>query len=255
MARWFIDRGWSPCLPEIHSGTVSQEEREDPELHEMIPGPTRGWHADIAGLVWPTMRRLQIVHIDPWKDNLRGHGPFSWICEVKVSRSDFLKDDKWTAAPQANLQLIAAPKGLISEDEIPNGWGLFEVSGDENGARVFRKTSKLILHPMPLSQDFLIQMLWTLWWRSRGRIFVDIHARATSSYQIEKDSRKVGSIIKATLDYLTDKWIPYYRQGDDPSLESCLQMGGVKRKVPRHITEDTRKLRDELRALKPKSTT
>lgn len=55
------------------------------------------------------------------------------VCEVKVSRSDFLVDAK---KPHRNGEVLGvgehrfyfAPEGLIKVDELPKGWGLVEVN-------------------------------------------------------------------------------------------------------------------------------
>ena len=55
--------------------------------------------------------------------------------EIKISRNDFLneikKPDKRIATELfTNLAYFVAPAGLIKPDEIPDSWGLIEVSGD-----------------------------------------------------------------------------------------------------------------------------
>lgn len=55
--------------------------------------------------------------------------------EIKISRNDFLneikKPDKRMATELfTNLAYFVAPAGLIKPDEIPDSWGLIEVSGD-----------------------------------------------------------------------------------------------------------------------------
>ncbi|MBF4281049.1 adenylosuccinate synthase, partial [Vibrio anguillarum] len=57
----------------------------------------------------------------------------SVVCEVKVSRGDFLADAK---KPHRNGEVLGvgqhrfyfAPQGLIKPDELPEGWGLVEVN-------------------------------------------------------------------------------------------------------------------------------
>lgn len=57
----------------------------------------------------------------------------SVVCEVKVSRSDFLADAK---KPHRNGEVLGvgqhrfyvAPQGLIKPDELPKDWGLVEVN-------------------------------------------------------------------------------------------------------------------------------
>jgi len=44
------------------------------------------------------------------------------IIEVKTSRADFLNDKKWKHKPQADLQILSYAKGIIKDDEIPDGW-------------------------------------------------------------------------------------------------------------------------------------
>lgn len=60
-------------------------------------------------------------------------GGESFLVEVKVSRSDFLADKKkpHRTADKAigNYRAYLTPKGLLSPDEIPYGWQLWEVHG------------------------------------------------------------------------------------------------------------------------------
>lgn len=59
------------------------------------------------------------------------------VVEAKVSRSDFLSDQKKVhrSIPDAcgGLRYYACPKGLIKPEELPEGWGLLYTSG--NGLR------------------------------------------------------------------------------------------------------------------------
>lgn len=57
----------------------------------------------------------------------------STIIEVKISRSDFLKDKKksFRYIPQlgmGNYRFYACPDGLIKESEIPENWGLIYIN-------------------------------------------------------------------------------------------------------------------------------
>lgn len=56
------------------------------------------------------------------------------LCEVKVSRSDFLADRKkpWRRHPEQGMgdwRFYVAPAGLLRADEMPQGWGLLEWDG------------------------------------------------------------------------------------------------------------------------------
>jgi len=67
--------------------------------------------------------------------NGRKEGGFgNALIECKASRADFLSDFKksFRQNPEigiGKLRYYLAPKGLISVNELPNGWGLLETSG------------------------------------------------------------------------------------------------------------------------------
>ena len=59
-------------------------------------------------------------------------GAASTLIERKVSRADFLADrKKWFRrhedAGMGDVRYVAAPKGLLRAEEMPDGWGLLEV--------------------------------------------------------------------------------------------------------------------------------
>ncbi|WCL51448.1 MmcB family DNA repair protein [Leptospira sp. GIMC2001] len=70
--------------------------------------------------------------------------PRSWVkpeCtayEIKVSRSDFKKDEKWqTYLPYCNYLYFVAPPGIIDPSELPPEAGLYITS--TNGQKLFKK--------------------------------------------------------------------------------------------------------------------
>lgn len=59
------------------------------------------------------------------------------VVEVKVTRSDFLSDKnkKFRNQPEFGMgcfRYYACPEGLISKDELPDKWGLIEVTENQN---------------------------------------------------------------------------------------------------------------------------
>jgi len=59
-------------------------------------------------------------------------GAFSTLIECKVSRADFLSDKhkifrRCEEMGMGDLRYYAAPKGVLTADDMPYGWGLFEV--------------------------------------------------------------------------------------------------------------------------------
>jgi hypothetical protein len=108
----------------------------------------KGWIADLAGVLNPTVTELQLLkllrrkpkgydtHYTQWRIEAKNaQRLLTVIVEVKTSRSDFRGDRKWTAlAPPANLCYLAIPEGDgthdnpchfgLRLDEFPIGWGL-----------------------------------------------------------------------------------------------------------------------------------
>jgi hypothetical protein len=64
---------------------------------------------------------------------------YSYMVEVKVSRSDFLADKKknfrmWPEKGMGNFRYYACPTGLIKPEEVPDKWGLLYIN-DKGGVR------------------------------------------------------------------------------------------------------------------------
>jgi hypothetical protein len=79
-------------------------------------------------------------------DAIGWHSGLTTLVECKVSRSDFFADrKKWfRSQPEMGLgfhRYYMAPKGLIKEEELPDGWGLIEVS-DKLKTRVIKASSR-----------------------------------------------------------------------------------------------------------------
>ena len=60
----------------------------------------------------------------------------SYMIECKISRGDFRADQKkiWRQIPESSLgkyRYYAAPAGLLDPDELPEGWGLLEVTKNQ----------------------------------------------------------------------------------------------------------------------------
>lgn len=62
------------------------------------------------------------------------NGEISSVIEVKTSHSDFLADQKKVARKETkyavgDFRYYLCPEGVISKDELPNGWGLLYFDG------------------------------------------------------------------------------------------------------------------------------
>lgn len=83
-----------------------------------------------------THSRIEHFKLDAWVMNKSWANPCVTGYEVKVSRSDFVRDAKWRAyLPMCNELYFVCPRGLIAETEMSDGVGLVWVSG----SRAFTK--------------------------------------------------------------------------------------------------------------------
>ena len=70
-----------------------------------------------------------VLKIDAWALRRSWANPLSWAYEVKVSRNDFLRDDKWQGYLElCNEFYFVCPPGLIMPNELPAEVGLLWVS-------------------------------------------------------------------------------------------------------------------------------
>jgi hypothetical protein len=131
-----------------------------------------GWVADIAGVIKPTQTEildLKLIERAPkwtvetqelvyeWAERVRTmkQVPYTGLVEVKTSRSDFTRDQKWEMPQPVNLAYLAVPKGLILEDEWPAGWGILEFS--EGSIRV-RRPASIATTPPELQRDVIFEI-------------------------------------------------------------------------------------------------
>ena len=72
-----------------------------------------------------------------------GWGRTTGVIECKVSRSDFMRERKKACRQKQNLpggmgdyRWYMSPRGLLTPEEMPDGWGLLEVYGTTRRTRV-----------------------------------------------------------------------------------------------------------------------
>lgn len=85
--------------------------------------------------------------------------------EIKVSRSDWVRDQKYELYREAcHLFYVVAPKGIVAKSELPAGVGLLEPVGEGTGARLLSRVKPTRQTPTP---DKLISLMaYALMWRS-----------------------------------------------------------------------------------------
>lgn len=78
------------------------------------------------------------LRIDAWTMNRSWANACVTAYEIKISRSDFLADQKWHRyLPYCNAFYFVAPHGMIGRDELPKEAGLLQVA--KTGTRLFTK--------------------------------------------------------------------------------------------------------------------
>ncbi|MBN2257834.1 MAG: MmcB family DNA repair protein [Anaerolineaceae bacterium] len=77
-------------------------------------------------------------YMDAWAMKKSWHSPSTYGYEVKVSRRDFMQDNKWPKyLPFCNYFSFVAPTGVIKEEEVPEGVGLILVA--KGGSKLYTK--------------------------------------------------------------------------------------------------------------------
>jgi hypothetical protein len=125
-----------------------------------------GWVADLAGVIVPTQTELidlKLLKRPPswnerhslitkrriwdadtyavWRKELEALSrTMTCLVEVKTSRADFRGDRKWTSTIPTDLAFLAVPKGLVTSEEWPAGWGILEY---EDGSITRRRAPAL----------------------------------------------------------------------------------------------------------------
>lgn len=86
----------------------------------------------------PTYTASKLLILDGWAMKKSYSQPCITAYEIKVSRSDFARDTKWTLAmPLCNRFFWVCPTGLIQPDEVPKETGLLWAS--KNGKKLVTK--------------------------------------------------------------------------------------------------------------------
>jgi len=117
-----------------------------------------------------------ILRFDLWVMKKSYTRPMTWIYEIKVSRSDFINDNKWQKyLPYCTDFYFVAPIGVIDVTEVPEQAGLLLSS--KNGTRLYCKKKAPHRH-VDISDNVLKYILM-----SRSKI---INGLSNESYSPKK---------------------------------------------------------------------
>lgn len=102
---------------------LEERHREDRLVFECKNGPTHG---------------AMHLRMDAWAMKCSWSNPLTYGYEIKVSRNDFLRDDKWHRyLDYCNEFSFVCPHGLIQPEELPEKVGLLWLA--KTGGRLFAK--------------------------------------------------------------------------------------------------------------------
>lgn len=88
------------------------------------------------------------IRMDAWAMDRSWAHPCMHGYEVKITRADFLGDNKWPGyLSLCNRFSFVAPKGVIQTSELSEGVGLFEVASTGNCLRTIRKPAWREIEP------------------------------------------------------------------------------------------------------------
>ena len=155
--------------------------------------------------------------------------------EIKISRSDFLRDNKFmTYLPLCHVFYMACPKGLIKREELPADVGLIWYNPDS-------KQTTVKLHPpyrkIEISADMLMYIIFSRLDEERIPFYNQKAAYWRDWLENKSDNRKLGRIVGGALcDRIRElenevKEAGKFEAGDDrekyKNLMQCLCAAGM----------------------------
>lgn len=140
--------------------------------------------------------------LDGWAMKRSWSNPLVVGYEIKVTRSDFLQDDKWPYyLPMCNQLYFVCPWGLIQPPEVPSEVGLLWAS--RTGTRLYTK-AKAAHRDVEIPES-----VWRYVLMCRSVITREHHVESDREYWLEwlkqrkldrRLGRKVGKAIRQTID-------------------------------------------------------
>ena len=207
--------------------------------------------------------------MDAWAMRKSWSNPRVWAYEVKVSRSDFLRDDKWHEYLECCNELyFVCPNKLISPDEVPAEVGLLWASS--TGSKLFVKKKAptrneqikesvfryILMSRSTIGQDYDYRNreYWGKWleherldYEFGSRVSRKIRERVDSEVtKVRNENSRIQTQIQ-TLEYLRDRMIEL---GLDPTVSSEYRIDRALEKVTESVPSELRtSIRNTIRDL------
>lgn len=210
-AQWLGERGFKPVETEVPVG--------------------HRWIADIAGAAVltateaialklvrnrPKWSKTWLQDLDQWKAEFDVLPTVvTAVIEVKTSRSDFTRDDKFTRDPVSHLLYLACPTGLVKSDELPSHVGLIYCC--EGVARCVRPA---LLRT--IDQPKVTEVVYSIGMRrdhfTAYERFREMNRQSTERENERSNKARLISIVRCVVDIASGK----------RSVKDSLQWYGVK---------------------------
>lgn len=207
--------------------------KEKQFTHDELVERSRSW---LSGKGYPIVI-TEIAAVGEEPDALGFKNGWSTLIECKAHRSDFLSDGKkpWRLRPENALgddRYYCAPRGLISPDELPTGWGLLETSG--RGLRIKVRSSNTSQKKSHRNEIYVLM--------SVIRRIGQTNPEGVSIRCYTHESKNRASV---TIDNATGKgyrgqdikiaFVSGYEQGHNDTVESCY--GSSEEKADDYLEE------------------
>lgn len=116
--------------------------------------------------------------------------------EIKVSKGDFLGDEKWPSyLPMCHRFYFATPKGLVQKGEVPEVAGLVWV----NEHRVARVVKRAPYRNIELPVEMLLYLLYSRTESDRHPFFSNAREACEAYIADSKERDKLGHAVKSKL--------------------------------------------------------
>lgn len=238
------DRNKSDLTHRVTSGVISWMDGAGfkPVETEVFACP--GWIADVAGVISPTRTEATNLKLiprrKPYQNNPTAYEDWNaaynaipcavtGIVEVKVNRSDFRGDHKWTEACPADLCWLAMPSGAFDISELPATWGILEFT--EGGVRTKRHAT---LNPIAI--DRRLQLILSIAVRrdhsTRYERLRKFQRMATVEANERTNLTRVADVIRGVLSVV---------KGEYESPEMAMRFHGI-RKIPPYMKKELEEL-------------
>jgi len=149
----------------------------------------------------PTWYANGLLKVDAWAMRKSWANPCAWGYEIKVSRADYVQDDKWPGyLTLCNQFYFVCIPGIIDKAEVPEDAGL--IVSSLNGTRLYTK-KKAPYREVDIPQDIYQYILM-----SRAKIIRYEHRQSRADYwkrwlKDKSDNRELGyEVSKAVADHV-----------------------------------------------------